>query len=417
MDSISERLALLALDNGHRTLTEAADLRLGYGLCGALILDLMVAGALHAEEDGLITPQPQAALDKPYLQEAFAAVPSYTSLEQGAMIKAVYAVLPRVKELVLDALVAGGYAREDTTRLKWSFALKSYALKPRYAGYRANILQALRQDAVPLHDGWALQVADACGLLGGEDEAGKKEWHAALSCLETLEGPPAQWRRLTAHLATLLPATIAHSHRLPRMGKKAAYAATWEWRGFWLKKEKPTLIQASEEYTASLEQNGFSETTDSYVVVEGMAENIKCRRSALEVKIPLETLDGHTAFSAKQVYGFPLPPEEVAEIFPRLGDAAKPVKNAQALCRLLNKRGIRAELVEVKKKRFQVKLKSCVQVEFCTLQAGGRKYLTACVEGPDYAVTQAHSHNFRMGEVMEMGYVEFLKRCQMENVP
>src|SRR5690606_7516382 len=118
MENITERLALLTLDNRSRTLTETADLRLGYGLCGALMLDLMLQGALLEEGESL-RPVPQAVLNTPYLQEAFAVVPSYSAQEPVAVFKAIYAILPRLKELVLDALVQQGLVREDMAKLKW----------------------------------------------------------------------------------------------------------------------------------------------------------------------------------------------------------------------------------------------------------------------------------------------------------
>lgn len=415
MDSIAERLTLLTLDNKHRTLTEAADLRLGYGLCGALLLDLLLAGALQGGEGECLTPNPDATLDTPHLQEAFAVLPSYSTITQLEAVKQLYAVLPRLKAVVLDRLVAAGAVREDTAKIKWSFAFKSYMLQPSYSGYRQRLLEEMRNGTIRLEDSWVLQIADASGLLWAEDAAEKKPLQAALKRLHRLEQATGQLQRLTAQLATDLPEAIARSHKLPKMGKKKLYDSTWEWRGFWLDKG-PTLIQASEHYKPSLEQIAFSEMTDAYVVIEGVADNIKCRKSALEVKTPLETLDGHTAFSPKRVFAFPLSPRKLATILPQLEGVEKPVKNAAALCSLLNAQGIRAEQVEVKKKRFQIKLQSCVKVEFCSLLIGGRKYLSACVEGPEYDITAAHSHNFQMGEVMEMGYVEFLKHCQMEQI-
>lgn len=416
MDSITERLALLALDNRHRTLTEAADLRLGYGLCGALVLDLIHAGALRAQADGTLIPHPQARLDAAYLREAFDAVPSYVALGMDEALKALYAIMPRLKERVLGALVDGGFVVEGMTKLKWSFSLRTYALKPEHAGYRARALQALRQGSIGLRDSRALQVADACGLLWPDEGEDKKAFESALRRLRKLEHATEHMRLLTGHLAAGLPDSIARSHKLPALGKKAGYKQTWEWRGFWPGKG-PTLIRASERYT--LPPSGkvdASGVADEYIVIEGVADNIKCRKASLEVKTPLETRDGHTAFAPKKVYRFPLSPHKLAEILPPLADEKEPVADAEALHRLLHARGIRCERVTVRKKRFQLHLQSCTKVEFCTLRAGGRKYFSVCVEGPDYAVVHAHAHNFRMDGVREMGYVEFLKHYRMEGV-
>lgn len=413
MESITERLARLTLDNKQRRLTEAADLRLGYALCGSILLDLMLAGALQAHEDGTCAPNPKAKLRLPYLQEAFAALPSYSVTEQQALLRTLYAIMPRLKELVLDSMVQRGVLREDTAKIKWAFALKAYVLKVEYAGYRLQSLHALKRGTIPLYDCWVLQLAAASGLLWAEEGEGKKDLQSALRRLRELGGMTGQLHQLTGLMRDELPDVIAQSHKLPRLGKKSAHPTTWEWRGFWLDKGA-TLIQASEMYKQSLENISFSEIMDYYVVIEGVAANVKCRKNALEIKTPIDSREGYTAFSPKQVHRFPFMLSALADVISPLANENTSIKNAHELCDALLAKGIGAALVEVKKKRFQVKLQSQVKVEFCTLQFAGRKYLSACVEGPDYAITHAHSHNFRIGQVMEMGYVEFLKHCQME---
>lgn len=413
MDTITERLALLILDNKHRTLTEDADLRLGYGLCGALMLDLVLAGALEERAEGSFQPCSAIALKQSYLREAFAAIPSDVELDRTALLKIFYEHMARLKTQVLDTLVEQGRVRTDTAKLKWSFAFKSYVLKPGKSGYRDKVIRALLANKIQLIDYWVMQLAVASRLLWAEEGENKKRLQTAMMHIQRLQKLSGQVDPVLQLVSDVLPDTIAISHKLPKMKKKSSYPVTWEWRGFWTDKGA-TLIQSSEVYKQLLENINFSETVDSYLIVEGMAENIKSRKRLLELKRPTESLNGYTAFGPKETYAFPLSPSKAVELFPISQAPDNSIENMNSLLQWLQTQGMRSEQVEVKKKRFQVKLQSQVKVEFCTLQVGGSKFLSVCVEGPDYDITAAHSHNFQSGDVMAMNYVEFLKHCHME---
>jgi hypothetical protein len=414
MDTITERLALLVWDNKHRTLTEDADLRLGYGLCGALVQDLLLCNALELQPDGSLLPCPKAQFPAPFLREAFDAIPSYTELNPTILLKIFYEQMPQLKASVLENMVGQGGLRVDTEKLKWSFALKSYVLRTEKSGYRDKVIQALLANKIHMLDYWVVQLAVTSRLLWAEEGENKKRLHAAIARLRHVQALNGQTEPLLALLSETLPEAIAASHKLPKLRKKSSYPLTWEWRGFWAD-EGTTLIQSSEIYKQSLENISFSEITDSYLVIEGMAENIKSRKRLLELKRPVESLNGYTAFAPKESYSFPLTPKKAALLFPALNPPSKALSNIGKMVDWLHGNAVRCEQIEVKKKRFQVKLQSQVQVEFCTLQLAGRKFLSVCVEGPDYDITSAHSHNFQTGGVMAMGYVEFLKHCQMES--
>lgn len=413
MDTITERLALLILDNKHRTLKEDADLRLGYGLCGALVLDLLLAGALEEQDDASFQPRAAVVLKQPYLREAFDAISCHMPLNRVDLLRSFYNIMPRLKMLVLEALVEQGMLKADTAKLKWSFALKSYMLKPGKSGYRDKVITALLANKIQLLDYWVVQLAVASRLLWAEEGENKKRLLAAMAHIRHLQAMYGQQEPLLKLVAEMLPDTIALSHKLPKLRKKTSYPATWEWRGFWADKDK-ALIQSSEVYKQSLENISFSETSDCYLVIEGMALNIKWRKRLLEVKRPTESVNGYTAFAPKETYVFPLSTEKLCELFPVLEAPEKPLEDMEQLAQWLQSQGLGSERVEVKKKRFQAKLQSQVKVEFCTLQIGGCKFLSVCVEGPDYDITAAHSHNFQSSDVMAMNYVEFLKHCQME---
>ncbi|MCH2546588.1 MAG: hypothetical protein MK052_03115 [Alphaproteobacteria bacterium] len=412
MHRYTERLTWLVLDNETRRLSENADLRLGYGLCGALMLDLMQEKALIPCADESLRPGMATNLNG-YLQYAFDLLPSHTSCSRLEVMKALYSAIPHLKALVLDEMVSQAMVREDTADLQWEFSLKSYVLKKSATGYRSQIFNDMLKDSISHKDFCVLQLAMASHLLWAEATDEKllvknvmsKITHYTMMHTETLP--------LLSLISDALPQAIVVSHKLPRMKKKSTYPLIWEWRGFW-EDTGATLIQSSEIYNQALENISFSETKDCYLIVQGMAENIKLRKCSLEVKRPQETLNGFTAYSPKECYSFPLASKKIQQLFPALTVPDKAFKNMQMLQRCLDEHDIGYQLIQVLKKRFQVKLQSEVKVELCTLQLADKRFLSICVEGPDYDITAAHSHNFQSDGVMMMNYVEFLKHYQME---
>lgn len=410
MESISERLALFALDNSKRTLTANADLQLGHGLAGAMLLDLIREGALSLQADGQLQPHPLRKLKQRHLVEAFAAIPSHAQLPQSAVYKALYGVMPHLKALVLEALVRRGIVKEDTSKLKWSIAFKAFTLKSNKKGYRKKLLNALRQDKLQLMDYWVLHLAHGCGLL----VEGRKKLPTVVRRLNAYSAMIGLGEGLIPQLLDEIPATIVRAAKpLPVAAEEHV---VWEWRAFWPESKGPTF-NTSQAYKQSLENLSFEEGSDNYLLVEGVPENIKSRKGALEIKHPLESQEGYTAFAPKQILAFPLSYAQAADIFPRLlGQDANPrfIDDIDALQSLLQGNGYRARMVEVKKKRFLAKLKNQVRVEFCSLSLDGRKFVSACVEGPDAAITQAHALNFQTPDAQVMGYVEFMKSTVME---
>lgn len=412
MTSISERLTLFALDNSDRTLTETANLRLGFGLAGALLLDLILEGALQVEPGGELRPNAAKTFKRPYLSAAFAALPSYATLEQGDAFKALYNIMPQLKQKVLEALAKNGALKTGKSKLKWSFALKVYTLKANKAGYRKKLATALLQNKIQLSDYWVLQLAASSGLLGGKG-IDKKDQAQLTAKLRSVSGGIGLVEGIAARVADHIPGALAASD--PPLKTQEKPAVIWEWRGFWQDTKGPTFLRTSQAYKQSLENLAFEETMDTYLVIEGVPENIKCRKNALEIKRPLESIDGYTAFSPKETWPFPLSAAQVEKLFARVtAKQARKLENVEELQALLSEAGYRAQRVETRKKRFLVKLKNQVRVEFCSLSIGGKKYLSTCVEGANYDITHAHALHFQKPNTLVMGYVEFLKHTLLE---
>lgn len=415
MDTISEKLTVFALDNATRTLTEAIDARLLTALPGALLLDMVRLG-LFVPEDGQLRLASSAAPKKAYLNAVYASIAPRLPLPLPEALQLAGQQVSLVKPQLLEALAKEGMVRVDKSKLKWSFALKSYVLKADKKGLRRKLSKAFLEGKGQLTDFWVLQLASAAELLagGGIDKKAAAILVTRISSYSAVSGIS---REIARQLAGSIPPAGATALE---KGKKLrdVNGATWEWRGFWPDNKGATLIRTSQAYRQSLENLSFEETTDDYLLLEGLPENIKIRKGALEIKRPIESIEGYTAYLPKETYPFPIDPVTLQRLFPLLEAARIPaaVASPEALQSLLTKRGYQCQRVETKKKRFLVKLKNQVRVEFCSLTINGRKYVSSCVEGGDYATTHAHALNFQSEGVQVLSYVDFLKSLHPEPV-
>jgi|GEM_PF-6933439 len=415
MDSISEKLTVFALDNATRTLTEAIDARLRTALPGAFLLDMVRLG-LFVPEDGQLRLASSAAPKKAYLNAVYNSLAPKLPLSLSEALQLAGQQVSLVKPKLLEALAKDGVVKVDKSKLKWSFALKSYVLKADKKGLRRKLSKAFLEGKGQLADFWVLQLASAAELLagGGIDKKAAAQLSARIASYSAVSGISREIARQVA--GAVPPAGASPLEK----GKKLrdVNGATWEWRGFWPDNKGPTLIRTSQAYRQSLENLSFEETVDDYLLIDGLSENIKIRKGALEIKRPVDAVDGYTAFLPKETYPFPIDPVTLQRLFPLLEAARIPaaVATAESLCTQLTKQGYACQRVETKKKRFLVKLKNQVRVEFCSLVINGRKYVSSCVEGGDYATTHAHALNFQSEGVQVLSYVDFLKSLHSEPV-
>lgn len=414
--TITEQLILIALDNETRTLTEALDLRLGYGIAGALMMDLAWADAFSVGSEGCaVTPSVSTLPD--FLARAHQVLAELgETLTRKRAFDALYSNMPELKAMLLERLTESGYLKRETAKLKWSFALRAYRLKPDVVGIKSKKMKALATDKLEARDMVLLQLARAARLLwgGAGDKKKVPAAHRRLEAVASLMGTVADVASIVEE--RLPDALMDPTKLLGRMDAKRNYPCVWEWRGFWPQKEGAKLIQASEVYLQPLGNGEVDELEDEYLIIDGRQDNIKLRKNGLEVKRPVASYQDYQAFLPKVIFKFPLQASDMAEIFPRLEGHEVLVENADALKALLAETEYHPRSVTVKKKRMQFKLNSQVRIEFSTiaLNANGQKFLTACIEGPDYDITHAHSHNMKAGGAMVMGYVDFLKQYGLE---
>lgn len=399
MHTVTERLALLAFDNARRKLGETADMRLGYGLCAALLCDLLVERLVQVQGGeivpGAATPQPT----HPLLQMGVELLPQ-RPMPAAEALRHFHAAGDKIRKQVLDCLTEQGVLRAKTNRLKWAFAVAVHTLRPASAGYRAAVMDDLSKNRIRPMDARALQLALAVRLLDG---GASKKWQSAL--IKANVG--------TDWLLELVEKNLPDIRQKKGKAAKVNSPVTWEWRSFWLDKEE-TRKKENALYVAISGGSRVTREDDRYLIVDGMAENIKWRNEMLEIKRSVAAEGEYTAFAPKERYRFPLSVEKASRIFDRLSPPSKPLKDMTALKRYLTLHGLDYTQIEVRKKRSRAKLHPLVRVEFCTLSVGGRNYVSVCVESPEKELTANYAKHFRTANAMAKSYVEFLKQQQME---
>lgn len=398
MHTITERLVLLAFDNRNRKLGEAADMRLGYGLCGALLCDLFDQQLLQSRRDGTFHVAPSAQPAHPLLQMVIERIPQ-GNITAEEILKHFHAAMDQIRKQVLDWVTEQGILRTKTNKLKWAFAVALHTLRPAAAGYRAALMGDLTKKRARPMDIQAVQVALAARLL---ENGVAKKWQSALE----KAGIQKDW--LLDVIEKTMPDTKPKKRKRPRSNDPV----TWEWRGFWLDKAE-TRRKEKALYAAISAVGRAMRQDDTYLIVDGIGENIKWRNGMLEIKRPVEADGEYTAFAPKERYRFPLSADKAGRIFSQFS-FSKPLKDITAFKRYLSQNGMHYTQIEVRKKRSRVKLHPLARVEFCTLSVEGRNYVSVCVESPEKELTTNYAKHFRTANVMAMGYVEFLRHCQME---
>lgn len=402
MYTITERLALLAFDNPHRKLGETADIRLGYGLCAALLCDLLAEQLVQVQGHEMVCVTAATQPVHPLLQMGLELLPQGATITVGEILKRFHASMDRIRKQALDCLTEQGILRAKTNRLKWAFAVAVHTLRPAAAGYRAAIMGDLSKNRIQPMDLRALQLALTVRLLDG---GASKKWQAALTKADVGK----DW------LLELVEKNLPSTKQKKGKAAKVNNPVTWEWRCFWLDNGE-TRQKENALYVAISGGSRVTRQNDHYLIVDGMAENIKWRNEMLEIKRAVETDAEYTAFAPKERYRFPLSTEKASRIFDQFPPPSKTLKDTAALKRYLTLNGIGYTQIEVRKKRSRAKLHPLVRVEFCTLSVDGRSYVSVCIESPEKELTANYAKHFRTANAMAMTYVEFLKYCQLERV-
>ena len=158
-----------------------------------------------------------------------------------------------------------------------------------------------------------------------------------------------------------------------------ARPAIWEWRAFWSSPVAAPPLHEAVEGPAACERGWLAER---YLVFDAHEDDIKLRDAHLHVRQLIERYDPFQAYRTRRSIRFPLATHELLEIFPRLGESDRVFSGMSGLLSALADHGYRPRCYDVRKVRYQRKVRG-VELECAKLEVAGRRFWSVAVAGPD----------------------------------
>lgn len=391
---------------------------LDFGLAGAVLIDLSLAGKVDSDAENLFVLDASPA-QSPALIVAQRALRSCGAGER--LDNALNLLVERSGDLRATSeasLAEKGLLVRSSKALVWDFrrVRTGWGGAGRAEAFRASLRRLVESDELPgPAEAALLSLLCACDLagpvLGG---ARPGPWLRKV-------GPRLQTiRRLDLVGRAVAAAIVAMRARLRTYladadaevaGEAPKYQrekATWEWRAFWPVGERVSL---PEEWTHADALAACAEEAleDRYLFVHGKRDNIKIRKNGLKIKPVIEAFDAFTAFGGSVKFGFPEKTRALAGLFPRLYETRCTVAGVAELLDVLSAAGYRPSLITVEKKRRVLPVAFGVQMEFARIRVRGREFHSISLESAYLAALRALARDIPVGESgLVMGYAEYL---------
>jgi hypothetical protein len=163
-NGLADDLLLLALDDQGVNLV--SELHLNYGLAGAVLLDLLLAGRLGLDGDRVVVLDPAPTGD-PALDASLALLAAeHEPRRPDAWLRP---LIDGLRERLLDRLVEAGVLRRERDRVLWVFPRTRFASA---TGAEPAAETAVRQELLAAVDGTGDVPARTAALLGLVQAAG-----------------------------------------------------------------------------------------------------------------------------------------------------------------------------------------------------------------------------------------------------
>jgi uncharacterized membrane protein YgcG len=230
--SLPEELLLLALHDEKGSVIPAAASVLNGALVGAVLMELGLAGRVREDDDGALLAYPAPTgdeiLDEALQRIAEADRPRQPSYWVGRLARRI----PRLKDRLLEQLVARGVLERRERRILWVFPSRSFPLADAAAEQQARdrIRAVILEDRVPDQRTAALiGLVRACNLI--DEVFAPHERSQANRRFEELTSEEAVGSGMLGGgleavlLGTLLGATILYSHQV--LNRPDDYDSDW----------------------------------------------------------------------------------------------------------------------------------------------------------------------------------------------
>ncbi len=389
-----------------------------FGLAGAVLIDLSLAGKVDSDAENLFVLDPSPA-EEPAQRVAQRVLAACGAGER--LVNALNLLVDRIGDIraaAESALESKGLLARFSKKLAWDFerARTPARRSRRTAMFRASLRRLVESDDIPgPAEAALLSLLCACDLAGHALGGARPD-----AWLRGGEGRLQTIRRLDLVGSATAAAIVAMRARLRTYladagaedgGHAPSYRrgrATWEWRAFW---PCGGIVSLPEAWThadalAACEEE---ELEDRYLFVQGKRDNIKIRKKSLKIKPVIESFDAFTAFGGSLKFAFPEKTRALADLFPRLYEARCKVADVDELLEVLSAAGYRPSLITVAKKRRALPVAFGVQMEFARIRVRGLEFNSISLESPYLAALRSLARDIPVGDAgLVMSYGDFL---------
>src|SRR5919198_5743918 len=155
--------------------------------------------------------------------------------------------------------------------------------------------------------------------------------------------------------------------------------AKWEWRAFWLDAATAPLAAKVLGKPGRCKHRRF---VDRYLVAGTCRDNIKVRKSTLQVKQLIDQHDHFEAYRAKRSFSFPLSKRELSGIFPRLPGPDRTLSSTEEVISAIAELGQQPRCYDVLKERYKRKVRG-LAYEWTKLKVGRWHLWSVAVAGTE----------------------------------
>ncbi|MGB4335321.1 MAG: GPP34 family phosphoprotein [Chromatiaceae bacterium] len=401
-----------------------------FGLVGALLMDLSMAGKVDSDLKNLIMVD-LSPVANPAQNIALGLLGELgQTVSMDIALNALANRVGDIRAACLAGLAARNIQLTTSSKLNWGFRQSAInkVRVPEVANLRTSLAGLIASDELPHPEQAAIiSLLHACDItgpvLGGRSYQHWLLAHApridAIRRMDlvghaVVNAVAAMRLRLRTYLLDAVeqkpqPALDVASKSSAPAPDYTRNSSTWEWRAFWPEGETVELPASWAGFNKNSEI-AEEENEDHYLFVYGKKDNIKIRGKGLKIKPVLEAFDEFIAFGPSAKFRFPEKPLLLAAFLPRLYEVRCKIRGIDELLQIMSATGYQPSIITVSKKRQGSSMMFGVQIEFARIQVNGRVYHSISLESPYLTALRILARNISVGSGQVAGYSDFLER-------
>jgi len=402
-----------------------------FGLVGAILIDLSLAGCVDSDHQNLTILNACASPDSAQGR----ALRTLRGLGKRIPLEiALNALADRVGDLraaCLSGLAARKIVLTDSSKLLWDFWQTAITPTqfPEVTRLRHSLRTLIESDDLP-HPEQAAIIAllhncDIIGpVLGGKSfQYWLLAYTARIDAIRSMELVGRALVQAVTGMRLLLRTYLLDVEEDQSAGDQETDASnapsntpsrgatTWEWRAFWPEGEIVELPASWVEISKNaIVKEEIDE--DRYLFVYGKKDNIKIRGKELKIKPVLEAFDEFIAFGSSAKFVFPEKALALSLYFPRLFEVRHKIRSSDELLQVMAVTGYQPSQLTVSKIRKGLNMMFGVQVEIARIWVMDQVFHSISLESPYLTPLRILARNIPVGKGQAVGYSEFLEHLQ-----